>query len=50
MLDDWTVEKNASTNPDVQYHRLFAESSNLRGALLGRSASYRDDTVTHVRI
>ena len=36
MLDDWTVEKNASTNPDVQYHRLFAESSNLREALFGR--------------
>ena len=36
MLDDWTVEKNASTNPDIQYHRLFSDSSNLRDALLGR--------------
>jgi len=36
MLDDWTVDKNDSTNPDIQYHRLFAESSNLREALLGR--------------
>lgn len=36
MLDDWTVDKNDSTNPDIQYHRLFAESSNLRESLLGR--------------
>ena len=36
MLDDWTVDKNNSTNPDIQYHRLFTENSNLREALLGR--------------
>ena len=35
-LDDWTLEKNQETNPDVQYHRLFADSSNLRDALSGR--------------
>ena len=35
-LDDWTLEKYQETNPDVQYHRLFADSSNSRDALMGR--------------
>lgn len=36
MLDDWTVDKIDSTNPDIQYHRLFSDSSNLREVLIGR--------------
>ena len=35
-FDDWTYEKYAETQPELQYHRLFAETSNLRDALVGR--------------
>ena len=35
-LDDWTFEKNQETNPDIQYHRLFADSRDLRETLIGR--------------
>ncbi|MDE0666650.1 MAG: S-layer homology domain-containing protein [Acidimicrobiaceae bacterium] len=35
-LDDWTLEKSQATNPDIQYHRLFADSRDLREALIGR--------------
>ena len=36
MLDDWTADKIDSSNPDVQYHRLFSDSPNLRKVLIGR--------------
>ena len=36
MLDDWTVDKVESSNPDIQYHRLFSDSSDLQEALIGR--------------
>ena len=35
-FDDWTLEKHDETEPVVQYHRLFAETSNTRDALVGR--------------
>ena len=35
-MDDWTIEKDNETNPDVQYHRLFAAARGLRAALIGR--------------
>ena len=36
LLDDWTIDKYNSSNPDIQYHRLFSDSSDLREALIGR--------------
>ena len=35
-LDDWTIEKILETEPETQYHRLFAEARRLRDALVGR--------------
>ena len=35
-IDDWTFEKFQETNVELQYHRLFAEASDLRAALVGR--------------
>ena len=35
-FDQWTIEKYHETNPESQYHTLFAESSSLRDALIGR--------------
>ena len=34
--DDWTIEKHRETDPESQYHRLFAETSSLQEALVGR--------------
>ena len=35
-FDDWTGEKYDETNEELQYHRLFAETSNITDALFGR--------------
>ena len=40
-MDDWTLEKYLETDPESQYHRLFAENSTLKEALLGRIAIKR---------
>ena len=40
-MDDWTHEKHLETQPESQYHRLFAETSTLKEALLGRIAIKR---------
>jgi len=42
-MDDWTIEKHRETEPESQYHRLFAESSSLEEALLGRIDIKRRD-------
>lgn len=34
--DDWTIEKHRETDPESQYHALFAGSPNLQDALIGR--------------
>ena len=35
-FDDWTFEKYQETDPESQYHRLFADSSNLRDVVVSR--------------
>ena len=35
-LDDWTLEKIQEINPDIQYHRLFADNHDLREVLIDR--------------
>ena len=35
-IDDFTFEKFSETDPETQYHRLFAESATLEQALSGR--------------
>ena len=35
-FDDWTIEKHHEVEPESQYHRLFAETSNIKDALIGR--------------
>ena len=35
-MDDWTIEKIHETNPDHQYHNLFAANPNLEDVLIGR--------------
>ena len=35
-FDDWTIEKHHEVDPESQYHRLFAETSNIKDALIGR--------------
>ncbi|MDE0436117.1 MAG: hypothetical protein OXH92_19110 [Bryobacterales bacterium] len=42
-FDDWTIEKHEETDPVIQYHRLFAETSTLREALVGRIDIRRRD-------
>ena len=42
-MDDWTIEKHRETDPESQYHRLFAETSSLQGALVGRIDIRRRD-------
>ncbi len=35
-FDEWTMEKHTETDPESQFHALFAESSNLQEALVAR--------------
>lgn len=35
-FDEWSYEKFQETNAELQYHRLFAESEELRDVLVGR--------------
>ena len=35
-FDEWTLEKYAETDPESQFHTLFAETSNLQEALVAR--------------
>ena len=36
IFDEWTEEKYDETDPELQYHRLFAETSSITDALFGR--------------
>ncbi len=42
-MDDWTREKYDETNPELQFHRLFATARRLRAALVGRIDLKRKD-------
>ena len=35
-FDEWTLEKHRETDPESQFHALFAETSNLQEALVAR--------------
>ena len=36
QLDEWTYEKHRETEPEAQYHRIFASADTLEGALVER--------------
>ena len=35
-MDDWTIEKYDETDPETQYHNLFADNSTLEDVLIAR--------------
>ena len=42
-MDDWTYEKHRETDPEAQYHRLFASNDELENALIDRIDLRRKD-------
>ena len=42
-MDDWTYEKYLETDPESQYHRLFATNDDLEDALIDRIDLRRKD-------